>query len=281
MLAPGNLAGEPDALRASLPMYDLPELAAATDAWWAGLAGAIARRGLEAPPRLDRTPPVEAAWRDPGLLLSQCCGRDLVTHLAGVVVPVALPTYAVPGCGPGTYRSFLVVRRDDPRRDLAAFAGAVAAVNYTGSHSGWVALGHALARAGCPERFLARGLLTGSHGTSLRAVAGGGADLAAVDCVTFTLLAEAEPELAASLRVLAESEPAPALPYVTAAARPESERRALLAALREAAADPVLAPVRRALRLAGFVPAAPAAFARTVAMAEEALREPCAALGPN
>jgi hypothetical protein len=29
---------------AALPMYDLPELQAATDAWWAGIARAEARR---------------------------------------------------------------------------------------------------------------------------------------------------------------------------------------------------------------------------------------------
>ena len=42
-----------------------------------------------------------------------CRGRDLVTHLAGAVVPVAIPCYRVLGCPPGQYRSWLVVRRDD------------------------------------------------------------------------------------------------------------------------------------------------------------------------
>ena len=32
---------------ASLPMYDLPELREATDAWWRGLARAFAAEGLE------------------------------------------------------------------------------------------------------------------------------------------------------------------------------------------------------------------------------------------
>ena len=31
---------------ASLPMYDLPELRAATDAWWRGLAQAFRREGI-------------------------------------------------------------------------------------------------------------------------------------------------------------------------------------------------------------------------------------------
>ncbi|MEK0083364.1 phosphate/phosphite/phosphonate ABC transporter substrate-binding protein [Benzoatithermus flavus] len=267
-------------MRASLPMYDLPELRAATDGWWAGLAAALVRQGFApVPAGLDRSEPIARVWHAPDLLLSQCCSRDLVTHLAGVVAPVALPSYRVPGCGPGTYRSFLVVRRDDPRSDLAAFAGAVAAINYPGSHSGFVALAHTLARHGLPERFLGRGRLTGSHRASLVAVAGGRADLAAVDCVTWALLAAADPALVGRLRILAESEPAPALPYVTAIARPEEERRRLFAALEETALAPDLAAVRARLRIAGFLPATATAFARTAAMAEAALKEPCAILG--
>lgn len=267
-------------MRASLPMYDLPELVAATDAWWAGLARALACWGFApVPPRLDRSEPIAAVWRSPDLLVSQCCGRDLVGHLAGIVVPVALPTYAAPGCGPGRYRSFLVVRRDDPRRGLADFAGAVAAINYTGSHSGFVALAYALASAGLPERCLAHGRLTGSHRASLLAVARGEADLAAIDCVTHALLTDVEPGLVARTRILAETEPAPALPYVTVAGRPEREHHLILAALQEAAADPALAGPRAMLRLEGFLPASLADFARTTAMAEAALQEPCAVLG--
>jgi ABC-type phosphate/phosphonate transport system substrate-binding protein len=260
-------------------MYDLPGLRAATDAWWAGVARALRRQGFaDVPAHLDRSEPHAPVWRASDLLLSQCCGRDLVTHLAGVVAPVALPCYGAAGCAPGRYRSWLVVRRDDPRRDLAAFAGAIAAVNYTGSHSGWVALAYALACAGLPERFFARGHLTGSHRGSLAAVAGGQADIAAVDCVTFALLEPAEPALAGRLRILAESEPAPALPYVTAAGRPAKERERLAAALVEAASDPSLAEARAVLLIEGFLPIVGEPFARTVAMAEAALREPCAVL---
>lgn len=262
-------------------MYDLPALRAATDAWWAGIARALAREGFAGvPDRLERAGPPEVVWRAPDLLLSQCCGRDLVTHLRGTVAPVAVPSYAAPGCGPGTYRSWLVARADDPRPELRAFAGAVAAVNYVGSHSGWVALAHALARAGMPEGCLERGILTGSHRASLAAVARGEADLAAVDCVSFALLARAEPELVAAVRAFATSEPAPALPYVTAAARPPAERDGLRRALAAAARDPAIAAARAAILLEGFVWPTDDTFHRTEAMAAEALRAPCARLEP-
>lgn len=259
-------------------MYDLPSLRPATDGWWSGIAGAAGRRGLDAvPSRLDRSEPVERVWHAPDLLLSQCCGRDLVTHLAGIVVPVAIPTYRAPGCARGSYCSWLIVRDGDPRRELADLTGATAAINYVGSHSGWVALAHSLAMAGLPERCLARGLLTGSHRASIEAVARGAADLAAIDCVSFALLAREEPELIAAIRILSASEPAPALPYVTSAGRPPAERRTLAAALDEAASIDTHDAHRAALLIDGFVPAAHA-YERTAAMAETALSSPCAEL---
>lgn len=263
---------------ASLPMYDLPELRQATDLWWAGIARALVDQGFpDVPRRLDRGDPA-AAWACPDLLLSQCCGRDLVTHLAGIVVPVAVPSYRADGCSAGSYRSWLVVRDRDPRRELAAFAGASAAVNCTGSHSGWVALAHSLAAAGLPERCLARGILTGSHRASLSAVAQGDADLAAIDCVSFGLFRRNEPELVAGLRILAVSEAAPALPYVTASGRSAAERSRLAAALAAACRDQATASARDALLIEGFVAPEGDPYHRTVEMAETALRQPCVEL---
>ena len=252
-------------------MYDLPELRSATNQWWSGVARALADHGFPgAPRRPDRSEPICAVWRAPGLLLSQCCGHDLVTHLAGQVMPVAIPCYRAPGCGPGSYRSWLVVRRSEPHRDLSEFAGATAAVNYRGSHSGWVALGHMLAQAGLPEQFFGDAILTGGHLASLTAVAGGAADVAAIDCVSFALLERVAPELVGGVRVLTESEPAPALPYITSGRRPAAERVRLFTALAQAAADPTLASAREALLIDGFVQVEGDPYARSTAMAEAA-----------
>ncbi len=252
-------------------MYDLPELRWATDSWWSGLAGAISAQGfVDAPRMLERSEPIAAVWRAPDLLLSQCCGRDLVTHLVGQVVPVAIPSFRAPGCSPGSYRSWLVVRRDDPRRELADFAGAKAAVNQRNSHSGWVALGHMLAQAGLPERFFGAAMLTGAHVASLAAVAAGEADVAAIDCVTFALVGQVAPDRVAGLRVLTQSELAPGLPYITSAQRSAADRARMVAALAQAAEDPALANAREALLFDGFVPIEADAYARTIAMADEA-----------
>ncbi|MFZ1430278.1 MAG: PhnD/SsuA/transferrin family substrate-binding protein [Geminicoccaceae bacterium] len=256
---------------ASLPMYDLPELRVTTDAWWLGVAQAAARHGVDPVPlRLDRTKPTASVWRLPSLLLSQCCGRDLVTHLAGQVEAVAISCYRASGCSAGTYRSWLVARRKDPRQRLEDFFGATAAINYTGSHSGWVALGHALVQAGLSGPFFARAVSTGGHRASLGAIVRGAADLAAIDCVTFALLERVAPAEIASLRIIAESEAAPALPYITAAGRPNDVRFQLFDALVEAASDEELAASRAALLLDGFLPVDGDPYTRSMVMAEEA-----------
>src|SRR5262249_3675648 len=56
----------PTMAAAALPLYDLPELRSATDAWWGGLARALRSHGVEKVPRqLSREQPVEALWQRP------------------------------------------------------------------------------------------------------------------------------------------------------------------------------------------------------------------------
>lgn len=252
-------------------MYDLPELRQATDAWWASLGPALRDAGFgKVPAELDRGEPLDTVWRDPDLLLSQCCGRDYVTHLRGAVDPVAIPVYAIPGCRPGTYRSVIVKRVDDARGDLLAFKGARAAVNYPGSHSGRVALAHALARAGAKDPFFADGVLTGAHRRSIAAVRAGAADLAAIDLVTWTLLAEVAPRELAGLEVLGTSEEGPALPFIT---RRGGEVSKLQQVLGTVAVPPEL-------RLVGFLPAGPDSYRRSEEMAAAALPTLCGSFSP-
>ncbi|HMA14277.1 MAG TPA: hypothetical protein VKP12_05800, partial [Kiloniellaceae bacterium] len=116
-------------MRASLPMYDLPGLESATDAWWAGLAAAFRAEGVkDVPERLTRQGDHAALWTAPDLLFSQTCGYPLTHALAGRVTLVATPIYDCAGCGGGSYRSELVVRADDAAGSLAALKGRRAAV---------------------------------------------------------------------------------------------------------------------------------------------------------
>ena len=255
---------------ASLPMYDLPELREATDAWWRGLARAFAAEGLEAVPEaLERGPSPDGTpghWRDPDLLFGQTCGYPLTHGLDATLQLVATPRYAAEGCEGADYCSLFVVRRDENAAELGALAGRRAAFNARDSQSGYNCLRAAVARLAGGRPFFSELVETGGHAASLAAVAEERADLAAVDCVTFALLARHAPRRVAGLRVLARSEPAPALPYVTAARRPPEELERLLGGLRRACADPALAEVREALLIRGVERLPRAAYDRIDAM---------------
>ncbi len=239
---------------ASLPMYDLPGLEEATDAWWSGLAAAFRAEGLAAvPERLTRGEDVEGLWTSPDLLFSQTCGYPLTHALAGQVSLVATPVYACPGCAGGAYRSEILVRAEDPVDSLAGLRGARAAANGPESQSGYSALRHAVAELAEAGRFFGAVKTSGSHLNSMQMVAAGEADVCAVDCVTYHLLTRTQPELTGGLRVLAATAAAPALPYITRRGLGEEDVERLRAGLRRAVADPALAEVRAALLLADVV----------------------------
>ena len=201
-------------------MYDWPELRAETDGFWCALRHSLAQAGLPAPDVLSRPEDVTAPWRDPDLVIGQTCGFPLIHGLAEPSVAFACPTYAVEGCGPGNYRSAFLARRDG-RRTLADFRGSRAAVNGWDSQSGYNALAHALSslprEEGFPPEapFFASVTLSGAHRRSASLVAGGEADLCALDAVAWALFQRFEPDHARRLTVIGWSAEAPALPFVT------------------------------------------------------------------
>ncbi|MEQ8354494.1 MAG: PhnD/SsuA/transferrin family substrate-binding protein [Kiloniellaceae bacterium] len=239
---------------ASLAMYDLPGLEAATNAWWAGLAAALRAEGLsEVPAALTRGGDLTAQLTSPELLFGQTCGYPLTHALAGKVTLVATPVYACPGCAEGMYHSEILVRGDDGAGDLGELRGRRAAVNGSNSQSGYSALRHAVAGLAEDGRFFGAVETSGSHLRSMEMVAAGQADVCAIDCVTYRLLRRLRPDSAGRLRVLAATADAPALPYVTRRHIDASELARLRAGLGRACADPALEAVRGELLLAGVV----------------------------
>lgn len=249
---------------ASLGMYDAPELAGANDALWTQVAGRLRAAGVAGvPAALARDRALPDLWADPRLLLAQTCGWPLVTALAGRVAVVATPCYALPGCEGPTHRAFIVVRADDPAAAPEDLRGRAFALNAWDSNTGMNlprALFAPLARDG---RFFGTVITTGGHRASLAAVAAGRADAAAIDCVTFGLLRRHAPGAVAGLRVLAETPPAPCLPFITSRATPPEA----IAALREALDQP-----QAALALTGTVALPAEAYAGLRDLADAAAR---------
>jgi len=231
-------------------MYDLPELQAATDALWSALAERIPR----APKALTRGTNLEKIWTDPDLLLAQTCGYPLVTSLAGKVALLATPCYDATGCEGPSYRSAIITHVEEPANTLSALRGKICAINSADSNSGMNLLRAEIAPlVHHGEKFFARIVTTGSHASSVEAVADGHADVAAIDCVTWSLLQERRPTALREIHLLGWTQSTPGLPLITSRRTDEPTRRALIEALHDIIADPALAHIRAALRLERYV----------------------------
>lgn len=202
---------------ASLPMYDIEETRPATDALWQALRRAFLREGLtDAPERLMRGAPVVSQWASPRLFLSQCCGYDLVFGFSSALELLAIPRYAHDtGCSAYDYRSCIIVREDSTAADIEDLRASICAVNGFNSYSGTGALRALAAPLSRQGRFFGGVKVSGSHARSAEMVRAAEADVAAVDCVTYALLVRHRPQALSGLRVLRQTEPVPAPPYVT------------------------------------------------------------------
>ena len=238
---------------ASLGMYDRPEAQGANDRLWALIRDGMRAKGLSAPDALTRGAGAYwEAWLSPDLTLSQTCGFPYRARLHGRVTLIGTPDYGVAGCPPGHYRSVLVARADDPRATLAAFDGATLAFNEDLSQSGWAAPQTHAARLGLTLR---PHLRTGGHLLSARAVAEGRAEIAAIDAVTWDMIAQWE-GFATGLKVVDETDPTPGLPYISA---PGADA-GLMFQVVERAINALPEADRRILRLRGLVRIEPATY---------------------
>ncbi len=235
-------------MTASLPMYDWPDVRAATDRWWQGIAAYLRDEGIEdVPDRLDRDTPAGDQWGDPQLLFSQTCGYPLTHEFAGALTLLATPVYTVPGCDGPNYSSAIVVRRDSGFDNRETLRGACAAINGPDSLSGCLALRAVFCTAPGGDPFFAEVKVSGSHLGSMQAVALGKADVAAIDCVSFAHARRNDPGVTAQLRVIDRSSFMPGLPYVTSIARRPEEVGRICDALAKAVNDPLLATARASL----------------------------------
>jgi ABC-type phosphate/phosphonate transport system substrate-binding protein len=243
-------------------MYvDPPAVRAATRQLWGHVRESLRATGLnDVPDALDETIAYDAAWLDPNLLLAQTCGYPFATRLRGKVRLVATPCYDYPGCNDAWSGSFIVVRADDPATSIADFAGRRAAINDRGSNSGHNLLRATVAPHAKGGRFFAEVIQTGGHSASIAAVATDGADVAAIDCVTWGNIQRHAPERLAALRVLCETPKTPGLPLIIRASASDAEVAVLWSALDHALADPAMAEIRYTLGLSGFAALAEADY---------------------
>ncbi len=227
-------------IKASLPMYDWPEIREHTDAFWAGFQR---HAGLNV--RLDRQSPYTEPWRNSDLIFSQICGYPFTHEFKGLLQYVATPHYSCEGCNDATYSSFIFARKALP---LGEFRGKIPAINSMDSMSGMLALKLVFAPFVTNGEFFERKLKTGSHLNSLQAVREGKADVCAIDAVCVALAEKYRPKALDGLVMIAQSPMVPSLPFVSRSRSPEHLR----AALTKIFADPDLKTAREALLMYGF-----------------------------
>lgn len=218
---------------AELPMYVAPyRVRMANDEWLELILQKLAVQRL---PAAHLSLP--ALWQDPQLLVAQTCGYPLMTLLKGKVRLIGRPRYELPDSAEGQHCSLLMARADDPRQELAAFAGSRGVVNGPDSNTGMNLLRHSVAPLQRGGRFFSSLEASGGHRESLRWLREGRADLAAIDCVTFAYLARDANHEVAGLRTIARSVACPTLPYITSidlnAEEAEAVRTAMNQSLRE------------------------------------------------
>lgn len=192
---------------AALPMYDWPEVRDRTRTFWAGIRNHVP--GLPDLWHPETADDLLAIWRDPATLLADCCWGTVDLGLCGTQQRLAQRSYdGVPGGTGVFYRSALVARdgRAAEPGDQAVLPARLDrlrwAANSRDSRSGWLAVAEDAGLTGDDI------LWTGAHRASVRAVASGQADIAAIDCRSWQLALAHEPA-ARGLTVIGWTAPRP------------------------------------------------------------------------
>jgi len=220
--------------------------------------------------------PLGDLWRRDDLGCALMCGfpwatwRDTIERPTPLAVPV--PSPAIFGDRP-MYWTDIVVRADSRVASVADLEGMRFAFTVEDSQSGYQA----------PRRFFAeRAQLAGGHlframvgplitpRRVVEAIVAGDADAGPLDAWWHALLRRHEPEVAARLRTVATTTPAPIPLVVGAAGMPEPQKRRVTAAFERMADVAELADVRDALLIKRFVCADAAEYESLLASAREA-----------
>jgi phosphonate transport system substrate-binding protein len=196
-----------------------------------------------------------------GLDLAFVCGGPYVEgnenfQLKLLVAPETLT-------GETVYYSYLIVPQASPAQSLEDLRGFKFAFTDPQSNTGSLVPSYMLARLGeTPEKFFSEIIYTYAHDKSIKAVAGGLVDGAAVDSLIYNYLAKENPELIKKTRILSVSEPYGIPPVVVRPDLPEVMQARLRSTLLAMHSDPEGQSILKGMMVARFVPSDDAAYDR-------------------
>lgn len=245
-------------------------------AWRMLLARVSERAGVALPYFGHPAPaPVSALWARPDCGCVFMCGYPYASAPATPQLLAApVPSHARYDGRPVYFTAF-IVRADAPVQSLAQTFGGRLACMLPESNSGYNAPRHYLMRLAPPGTqalYRPAAMATPTPREVIDAVLAGDAEAGVIDSYVMDLLHRYDPGLAAQLKTLALTPPAP-IPVLVASAGADTRqcarvREALLEMHEDAAGTALLA----SLGLARFVAVQPADYACLLAMADEADR---------
>jgi len=150
----------------------------------------------------------------PSLWFGHTCGYPLMTQFLDTMTPLSVPIFDLPGCDHKSYSSLLIVPDNSEINSLENCRGLRAVINAGDSNSGMNVLRHAVAAYSRQGKFFGQIQTSGSHLQSLSAIASRGADIAAIDCVSFGLIQDSRPELVSRVKSIGFTEKTCGLPFV-------------------------------------------------------------------
>lgn len=211
------------------------------------------------------------AYTAANVIAAQTCGYPFVTRWADTHETIVVPLFEVPGCIPetGQYSSWFITCADHAATSLRQFANHRVALNSEHSNSGMNVLRYAISQLTSTDTFFSERILTGGHKQSMRAVAKGHADLAAIDVVTYALMKELEPALCEKLKIVGQSEFTTGLPFICT--KHSNINRNDLGSAMNQAVEHMDPEARELLHLSGFAPIAAKDYAKIKELEDAAI----------
>jgi len=177
--------------------------------------------------------------------------------------------------GETVYYSYMIVPVQSPAKRFVDLRGRRFAFTDPLSNSGKLVPEYMLAQQGeTPERFFGEVIYTSAHDKSIRAVAEGEVDGAAVDSLIYEYMVRKEPQLGKKTRILARSAPYGIPPIVVRPNIPPQLRERLRTALLTMHEDPEGALILQGMMTHRFVPADDAAYGTIREMRDFIRRKP-------
>jgi ABC-type phosphate/phosphonate transport system substrate-binding protein len=253
-------------------MYDHAAIADKTDLWWQVIREELLLRGISAPSHLTRNDDSRSIWTNPDLLLTQCCGYDLMVNGYVELEPIVTPVYGYDDSENGNYCSYIIVSKSSGIVTASDLKNCKLAVNGYRSHSGYNAMREFMAEELGPGEHGQALLVSGSHYNSMTLVADGEISAGAIDCVTYGIVASYAPALVERLTVLGKSPTHAVLPYAVPSTMDAETKAVLQSALFAAFNNPQHQEVRDQLNIVTCVSKSRAEY-NSIKQAEEKWRE--------